>query len=278
MAPVRAGSAFRQIEAKESHRSPSVEPKMQVDAHFRCPGRPVRTGSRRNLRHRRHGERDLLARAPAWSSWAATIRNSSGRCPGAGPGPRRRSARSCTEGGEGVPCRPPGRGRAEIRCGADPAVRYPRSPPWWPASVNPVSYDQLCRSLANAQIDKAHRFSGRSRPRRSPECRRQSHAGSMWRSASTRAGGAARLGWAKAAVLNPRDLPRDRLGTAQATHQQPALPPPAPAAAWRSWRRSGSTSRATLVKDETLLELAAAAGNPGRAWPGPPPRAAAGWG
>jgi ribonuclease D len=133
-----------------------------------------------------------------------------------------------------------------------------------------VSYDQLCRSLANAQIDKAHRFSDWSvRPLSAAQVAYAAadvtHLRRIYVALSERLEREGRLDWVgeEMAVLNrpetyradpetawerlkPRTTNRRFLGVLQA------------AAAWREREAQRiNIPRQRLVKDETMLELAA---------------------
>jgi ribonuclease D len=133
-----------------------------------------------------------------------------------------------------------------------------------------VSYDQLCRSLANAQIDKAHRFSDWSaRPLSASQIAYAAadvtHLRRIYVALRERLEREGRMEWVgeEMAVLNrpetyradpetawerlkPRTTNRRFLGTLRA------------AAAWRELEAQRiNIPRQRLVKDETLLELAA---------------------
>jgi ribonuclease D len=135
-----------------------------------------------------------------------------------------------------------------------------------------VSYDQLCRSLANAQIDKAHRFSDWSVRPLSPAqvayaAADVTHLRRIYVALRERLDRERRLDWVgeEMAVLTrpetyradpetawerlrPRTGNRRFLGVLQA------------AAAWREREAQRiNIPRQRLVKDETMLELAATA-------------------
>ena len=121
-----------------------------------------------------------------------------------------------------------------------------------------VSYDQLCRSLADAQIDKAHRFSDWSaRPLSASQIAYAAadvtHLRRIYTALSDRLEREGRLDWVaeEMAVLNrARHLPRrpgDRLGAA-ASRAPPTAASSAccgPSPPGGSGRRSGSTSPAS---------------------------------
>lgn len=133
-----------------------------------------------------------------------------------------------------------------------------------------VSYDQLCRSLANAQIDKAHRFSDwAARPLSASQIAYAAadvtHLRRIYVALRDRLASEGRMEWVgeEMAVLNrpetyradpetawerlkPRTTNRRLLGLLRA------------AAAWRELEAQRiNIPRQRLVKDETLMELAA---------------------
>lgn len=135
-----------------------------------------------------------------------------------------------------------------------------------------VSYDQLCRSLANAQIDKAHRFSDWSaRPLSASQIAYAAadvtHLRRIYTALTTRLEREGRLAWVAEEMaalqapatyradpetawerLKPRTGNRRMLGVLRA------------ATAWREREAQRiNIPRQRLVKDETLLELAATA-------------------
>ena len=133
-----------------------------------------------------------------------------------------------------------------------------------------VSYDQLCRSLADAQIDKAHRFSDWSaRPLSASQivyaAGDVTHLRRIYTALSTRLEREGRLEWVgeEMAVLNRPETYRADPATAwerlkPRTTNRRFLGLLRAAAAWRELEAQRiNIPRQRLVKDETLLELAA---------------------
>ena len=133
-----------------------------------------------------------------------------------------------------------------------------------------VSYDQLCRSLADAQIDKAHRFSDwAARPLSASQiiyaAGDVTHLRRIYVALSERLAREGRLEWVaeEMAVLNRPETYRADPATAwerlkPRTTNRRFLGLLRAAAAWRELEAQRiNIPRQRLVKDETLLELAA---------------------
>jgi ribonuclease D len=133
-----------------------------------------------------------------------------------------------------------------------------------------VSYDQLCRSLADAQIDKAHRFSDwAARPLSASQivyaAGDVTHLRRIYTALSERLAREGRLEWVgeEMAVLNRPETYRADPATAwerlkPRTTNRRFLGLLRAAAAWRELEAQRiNIPRQRLVKDETLLELAA---------------------
>ena len=133
-----------------------------------------------------------------------------------------------------------------------------------------VSYDQLCRSLADAQIDKAHRFSDWSaRPLSASQivyaAGDVTHLRRIYTALSSRLEREGRLEWVaeEMAVLNRPETYRADPATAwerlkPRTTNRRFLGLLRAAAAWRELEAQRiNIPRQRLVKDETMLELAA---------------------
>ena len=133
-----------------------------------------------------------------------------------------------------------------------------------------VSYDQLCRSLADAQIDKAHRFSDWSaRPLSASQivyaAGDVTHLRRIYTALSERLAREGRLEWVaeEMAVLNRPETYRADPATAwerlkPRTTNRRFLGLLRAAAAWRELEAQRiNIPRQRLVKDETMLELAA---------------------
>ncbi len=133
-----------------------------------------------------------------------------------------------------------------------------------------VSYDQLCRSLANAHIEKAHRFSDWSARPLSPSqiayaAADVTHLRRIYTALTERLAREGRLDWVAeemAALAEPgtyRTEPEtawERLKPR--THNRRFLALLRAAAAWRELEAQRiNIPRQRLVKDETLLEIAA---------------------
>ncbi len=135
-----------------------------------------------------------------------------------------------------------------------------------------VSYDQLCRSLAGAQIDKAHRFSDWSaRPLSASQVAYAAgdvtHLRAIYRALRARLLADNRLDWVaeEMAVLDQPATYRADPETAwerlkPRTHNRRFLGLLRAVAAWREREAQRvNFPRQRLVKDETLLEVAATA-------------------
>lgn len=133
-----------------------------------------------------------------------------------------------------------------------------------------VSYDQLCRSLADAQIDKAHRFSDwAARPLSASQivyaAGDVTHLRRIYTALSERLAREGRLEWVgeEMAVLNRPETYRADPATAwerlkPRTTNRRFLGLLRAAAAWRELEAQRiNIPRQRLVKDETMLELAA---------------------